>query len=121
MNLHTGHITSHTNTVGLYATHHIDAYEIEDNGVEQLVVDLVRSPWYAMTNFTDRETMLNYEDTGIMTNLFNISRYTIDLRNPSVTAVKESSWPNDLGIPYINQFDFPLINPEYEGKHYCQF
>jgi len=119
MNLHTGDVTSHTKTAGLYATHHINAYEIVENGVEHLVVDLVRSPWYAMTNFTDRETMLNYEDTGIMTNLFNITRYTIDLRNPSVTAVKESSWPNELGIPYINQFDFPLINPEYEGKHYC--
>jgi len=119
MNLHTGDITSHTKTEGLYATHHINAYEIVEKDVEQLVVDIVRAPWYAMTNSTDRDTMINAEDTGIMNNLFNISRYTIDLRNPSVTAVSETSWPNEQDIPYINQFDFPLINPEYEGKHYC--
>ena len=28
MNLHTGDVTSHTETEGLYATHHINAYEI---------------------------------------------------------------------------------------------
>jgi len=119
MSLHTGDIVSHTQTEGLYATHHINAYEIVEDDVEKLIVDIVRAPWYAITNSTDRETMLNAEDTGIMTNNFIISRYTIDIRDPSLSAVVESSWSNDLDIPYINQFDFPRINPEYEGKPYC--
>ena len=119
MSLETGDVVSHTQTEGIYATHHINAYETMEEDAEKVIVDIVRAPWYAITNYTDRDSMLNYEDTGVMTNHFILSRYTIDLTNPSISAVTESSWSNDLEIPYINQFDFPLINPEYEGKPYC--
>ena len=37
-----------------------------------------------MTNFTDKEAMLNTEDTGSMENLFEIRRYQIDLTNEQV-------------------------------------
>ena len=42
-------------------------------------------------------------------------RCTIDL---SANTIKHESWGNEADIPYINQFDFPMINPEYEGKKY---
>ena len=41
-------------------------------------------PRYALTNFTDKEAMLNTEDTGSMENLFEIRRYQIDLTNEQV-------------------------------------
>jgi len=119
LSLDTGDVVSHTNTDGIYATHHINAYETIEDGTTNVVVDIVRAPWYSMTNFTDRETMLNWEDSGAMTNLFILSRYTIDITSHDITSVSESSWSNKLDIPYINQFDFPLVNPEYEGKPYC--
>ena len=37
-----------------------------------------------MTNFTDKECMLNAEDTGSMENLFEIRRYQIDIDNEKV-------------------------------------
>jgi len=116
MSLKTGKVVSHTYTEGIYATHVINAYETSEDGTTEVVVDLVRAPWYALTNFTDRDSMLNWEDSGAMTNLFILTRYTIDITH---NAVSESSWSNDLDIPYINQFDFPLVNPTYEGKPYC--
>ena len=42
-------------------------------------------------------------------------RCTIDL---SANTIKHESWENEADIPYINQFDFPMINPEYEGRKY---
>jgi len=116
MSLETGKVVSHTYIEGIYATHHINAYETFEEGSEQVVVDLVKAPWYALANFTDRDSMLNAEDNGAMTNLFVLSRYTIDITHDQVV---ESSWSNALNIPFMNQFDFPLINPEYEGKPYC--
>merc|ERR1712241_1545832 len=44
-----------------------------------------------------------------------IERCIIDLAANSIT---HESWENESDIPYINQFDFPMINPEYEGKKY---
>merc|ERR1712215_24124 len=116
ISLTTGKVVSHTYTEGIYSTHHINAYETIEEDSEKVVVDIVRAPWYALVNFTDRNSILNWEDSGAMSNKFILSRYTIDITK---NEVEESSWSNELGIPYINQFDFPLINPEYEGKPYC--
>jgi len=116
MSLETGKVVSHTYTKGIYSTHHINAFEITEDGAEKVVVDIVKTPWYAMANYTDRDSMINWQDSGSMSNAFELSRYTIDIEQ---NEVEESSWSNHLGIPYINQFDFPLINPEYEGKPYC--
>ena len=116
MSLKSGEVVSHTYTEGIYATHHINAYETFEEDSEKVVVDLVRAPWYALANFTDRDAMLNWEDSGSMSNSFILSRYTIDITHNEVV---ESAWSNDLDIPYLNQFDFPLINPEYEGRPYC--
>merc|ERR1719412_2446023 len=98
-------------TKGLYSTHHINAYEDLDHW-PRIIVDIVIAPWYGLQNLTDKDTMLNYEDTGRMTNDFAI---TIDIAANSIT---HESWENESDIPYINQFDFPMINPEYEGKKY---
>ena len=40
---------------------------------------------YALKNFTDKDIMLNTEDTGSMENLFEIRRYQIDIQNERVS------------------------------------
>merc|ERR1712158_202025 len=92
VNLKTGETTNGIKTEAIYSTHHINAYEVTENELDTVVVDLVIPPWYALKNFTDKEAMLNTEDTGSMENLFEIRRY---------------------------QFDFPKVNPNYYGRHYC--
>merc|ERR550519_2633237 len=118
VNLKTGETTSPMKTEAFYSTHHINAYEVTENELDTVVVDLVIPPWYALTNFTDKEAMLNTEDTGSMENLFEIRRYQIDLTNEQVFS---SSWENNAAEaqPYYNQFDFPKVNPNYYGRHYC--
>merc|ERR1719341_1336811 len=66
----------------------------------------------------DKEAMLNAEDTGSMENLFEIRRYQIDIENEQALS---SSWENNAAEaqPYYNQFDFPKVNPNYYGRHYC--
>jgi len=115
MSLETGRVVSHTETAGLYATHFINAYEEGTN----LVADIVRVPWYALANYTDRNAMTSWVDSGSDSNLLSIARYTIDLSSISSHAVTESAWENLLEIPFLNQFDFPVIHPEYEGHKYC--
>jgi len=118
MNLKTGETTSPMKTEAIYSTHHINAYEVTENELDTVVVDLVIPPWYALTNFTDKEAMLNTEDTGSMENLFEIRRYQIDIQNEQVFS---TSWENNAAEaqPYYNQFDFPKVNPNYYGRHYC--
>ena len=45
---------------------------------------------YALKNFTDKEAMLNAEDTGSMENLFEIRRYQIDMENEQVRPIQIS-------------------------------
>jgi len=114
MSLKDGSVVSQMKTKGLYSTHHINAYEDLDHW-PRIIVDIVLAPWYGLQNLTDKDTMLNYEDTGRMTNDFAIERCTIDI---AANTIEHESWGNEADIPYINQFDFPMINPEYEGKNY---
>ena len=44
---------------------------------------------YALKNFTDKEAMLNTEDTGSMENLFEIRRYQIDIDNEQVAHLSQ--------------------------------
>merc|ERR1712055_207135 len=110
--------TNGIKTGAIYSTHHINAYEVTENELETVVVDLVIPPWYALKNFTDKDIMLNTEDTGSMENLFEIRRYQIDIHNERAFS---SSWENNApeAQPYYNQFDFPKVNPNYYGRHYC--
>jgi len=114
MSLETGKVVSQMKTKGIYSTHHINAYEDLDHWPE-LIVDIVLAPWFGLKNLTNIDVMLSHEDSGRMTNDFAIERCTIDL---SANSIKHESWENDADIPYINQFDFPMINPEYEGRKY---
>merc|ERR1712088_1072993 len=118
VNLKTGETTNGIKTGAIYSTHHINAYEVTENELETVVVDLVIPPWYALKNFTDKDIMLNTEDTGSMENLFEIRRYQIDIQNERAFS---SSWENNApeAQPYYNQFDFPKVNPNYYGRHYC--
>merc|ERR1712168_539460 len=118
VNLKTGETTNGIKTEAIYSTHHINAYEVTENELDSVVVDLVIPPWYALKNFTDKEAMLNAEDTGSMENLFEIRRYQIDIENEQAFS---SSWENNAAEaqPYYNQFDFPKVNPNYYGRHYC--
>ena len=100
VNLKTGETTNGIKTEAIYSTHHVNAYEVTENELNTVVVDLVIPPWYkrktftnipkktfpryALTNFTDKECMLNAEDTGSMENLFEIRRYQIDIDNEKV-------------------------------------
>ena len=56
-----------------------------------------------MKNFTDKEAMLNTEDTGSMENLFEIRRYQIDLTNEQVANTSETSFQT---FPSTNYFAF---------------
>jgi len=118
MSLKTGNVVSHTKTEALYSTHHVNAYETNENGLNMVVADLVIPPWWALTNTTDRDTLLNHVDSGAMENEFEIKRFLIDIDNDQIFS---TSWENDspLAQPYYNQFDFPIINPNYEGRPYC--
>lgn len=60
----------------------------------------------------DRNAMTSWVDSGSDSNLLSIARYTIDLSSISSHAVTESAWENELEIPFLNQFDFPVIHPE---------
>merc|ERR1712223_973133 len=117
VNLKTGETTNGIKTGAIYSTHHINAYEVTENELETVVVDPVIPPWYALKNFTDKDIMLNTEDTGSMENLFEIRRYQIDIQNERAFS---SSWENNApeAQPYYNQFDFPKVNPNYYGRHY---
>jgi len=117
MSLSDGKVVSQMKTKGLYSTHHINAYEnVEFQPYsKKIIVDIVIAPWFGLQNLTNKDVMLNYEDTGKMTNDFAIERCVIDL---SSNTIEHESWTNDADIPYINQFDFPMINPDYEGKNY---
>ena len=46
-------------------------------------------PRYALQNYTDKEAMLNAEDTGSMENLFEIRRYQIDIDNEQVANLSQ--------------------------------
>ena len=78
-------------------------------------MDVVEAPWFGLKNLTDKDVMSSHEDNGRMTNDFAIERVTINL---SENTIEFESWENEANIPYVNQFDFPMINPEYEGKQY---
>lgn len=49
---------------------------------------------YALTNFTDKDSMLNWVDSGAMENLFEIKRFQIDIENDQVPW--KGSHPPDL-------------------------
>ena len=75
---------------------------------------------YALSNFTDKNVMLNWVDSGAMENLFEIRRVeiTTNLSPADKNQVFTSTWENNSpsSQPYYNQFDFPKINPDYEGR-----
>ena len=75
---------------------------------------------YALSNFTDKNVMLNWVDSGAMENLFEIRRVeiTTNLSPADKNQIFSSSWENNSpsAQPYYNQFDFPKINPNYEGR-----
>ena len=113
MSLKDGTVVSQTKAKGIYSTHHINAFEDPDE--PKLIVDVVEAPWFGLKNLTDKDVMSSHEDNGRMTNDFAIERVTINL---SENTIEFESWENEANIPYVNQFDFPMINPEYEGKQY---
>lgn len=117
-NLETGAHTGPIKTDGVYSTHHINAYESNENDLETIVMDVVIPPWYALKNFTDKDSMLNTPDTGANENLFKITRYQIDVKNRHVFS---SDWKDAFpgAQPFYNQFDFPKVNPNYYGYSYC--
>jgi len=90
----------------------------KDDGLETVVVDVILTDWDALNDVFDLETILHWKDSGDMNSLGRATRYTIDLQNNKISA---KSWENDspTAQPFYNQFDFPLINPEYEGRSYC--
>ena len=45
VNLKTGKTTNGIKTGAIYSTHHINAYEVTENELETVVVDLVIPPW----------------------------------------------------------------------------
>ena len=108
---------------------------VNSNSVPFLNIDTIGAFCrYALTNFTDKEAMLNAEDTGSMENLFEIRRYQIDIENEQVRLIYiqtcqlryicffkafSSSWENNAAEaqPYYNQFDFPKVNPNYYGRY----
>ena len=45
VNLKTGETTSPMKTEAFYSTHHINAYEVTENELDTVVVDLVIPPW----------------------------------------------------------------------------
>merc|ERR1711899_696398 len=113
MSLKDGTVVSQTKAKGIYSTHHINAFEDPDE--PKLIVDVVEAPWFGLKNLTDKDVMSSHEDNSRMTNDFAIERVTINL---SENTIEFKSWENEANIPYVNQFDFPMINPEYEGKQY---
>jgi len=137
MSLKTGKVISSTNVAGFYGTHHINAYEktaitchhssgnIEEGGRSlcqegepQVTIDAIIPPYYALKNFTDKQGLLDSVDTGSDKNLFQITRFTINIHSKSISSMNwEDFTPGQE--PYYNQFDFPNINPKYRGKEYC--
>merc|ERR1711909_55023 len=118
MSLKTGKVVSHTKTEGSYSAHHINAYEKKENGLEVVVVDVIFQPWDTLATLFDLDTLLHWHDSGVMYNSANITRFHIDLHNNQISTLP---WDNisPTAQPYYNQFDFPVINPEYEGRPYC--
>ena len=45
VNLKTGETTNGIKTEAIYATHHINAFEVTENELDTVVVDLVIPPW----------------------------------------------------------------------------
>ena len=113
--------------VGFYGTHHINAFETSQKnwwgGVDRVVVtDVIIPPYYALQNYTDRTVLLEAKDDGVSTSTpFRIVRFTTNLR----TFETESKDWNELfpvsssAQAFANQFDFPNINPNYNGREYC--
>merc|ERR1712126_9357 len=100
------------------SAHHVNAFEKKDDGLETVVVDVILTDWDALNDVFDLETILHWKDSGDMNSLGRATRYIIDLQNNEISA---KSWENDspTAQPFYNQFDFPLINPEYERRSYC--
>ena len=45
VNLKTGETTNGIKTEAIYSTHHVNAYEVTENELNTVVVDLVIPPW----------------------------------------------------------------------------
>lgn len=118
--------------LGFYGTHHVNAYEtmIEKKmclgplcitNMDQVVVtDVIIPPHYALQNYTDRTVLLEAKDDGhSMSNAFNIVRFTTSLSTYETTAEHWNDLFPNTALPFVNQFDFPNLNPNYAGKEYC--
>ena len=73
-------------------------------------------PRYALTNFTDKECMLNAEDTGSMENLFEIRRYQIDIDNEKVE--NHLKWENKFFFKLFSS-KRPSISPCWTFHIFC--
>jgi len=94
-----------------YATHHANAYE-EDG---EIILDVSCNPWDALNTALDVDIILNWEETGATESPSKMKRIRLDLATKNVVV---EDWDNELDISFINTFDFPIINPQYNGlKH----
>ena len=118
VDLEANKVVSKSSVPGFYGTHHVNANETTDRKV---VCDVVHAPNNALTMYTDKEYLKNTlvrED--VFTNDFEIVRYTINLVNGSPTQVQPWSecfgtTPSSANRAFVNQFDFPVVNPRIAG------
>jgi len=95
----------------VYATHHANAFE--ENG--EIVLDVSCNPYDALKTALDVDTVLNWNETGVTTSPSHMKRIRLNLETKEV---KVEEWENKLDTPFINTFDFPIINPDFTGvKH----
>ena len=106
-------------TEGLFALHHVNAYETDDGS--EILLDLSPAFLDFFGDFLDMEFLLNPPEfsngtTGSTCAGKKVTRYHINLNSGSISS---STFPNQMDSPnarYLDCFDFPSINEAYRGK-----
>jgi len=115
INLKTGEVLDDFSTFApelTWSTHHINAWEEED----EVVFDVSCNPWDALASFMNLDEMLEHVDTNEDFAGTPVRRVRLNL---STKEVNVEEWPNELGIPMLNTVDFPAINSEFTGIKNC--
>ena len=92
----------------VFATHHMNAWEEED----EVVFDLACNPWDIMASYFTIETMLRHPETNDDKSFFLMKRVRLNL---ITKEVKVEDWPNQRNIQLLNTVDFIMINEKYVG------
>ena len=97
-----------------FTLHHVNSYELDENTI---VVDYITYPdVLVLKNLRLNIIRDPKKRDKLSPNKCRIRRYTLHLNNQTVVPSKLG---NKRGLQFLNHFDMPAINENYQYKKYC--